>query len=283
MKIIQRNIFGEADEISKKRSKEDIFNDYDGFVDKFKAKKTTDDCYTPPAVYEEIKEWVNENLMSLEGVQIIRPFYPGGDYVHANYPEGCLVLDNPPFSILSQIRRFYHEKGIKYFLFSPALTLANSAKELDSIYIIAHCAITYENGAVVKTSFVTNIEHGGIRAWIAGDLNKRVEAVQSSLKISKEKPTYKYPIHVMSPALMGKVAERGIVLKFHKDSLSNITALDSQREAGKTLFGGGWLLSERAAAERVAAERAAAERAATKEKIEWELSAREWEIIKKLK
>lgn len=23
------------------------FNDYEGFVDKFKPKKTTDDCYTP--------------------------------------------------------------------------------------------------------------------------------------------------------------------------------------------------------------------------------------------
>lgn len=29
------------------------FNEYEGFVDKFKPKKTTDDCYTPPAVYQE--------------------------------------------------------------------------------------------------------------------------------------------------------------------------------------------------------------------------------------
>ena len=26
----------------------DKFEDYEGFVDKFKPKKTTDDCYTPP-------------------------------------------------------------------------------------------------------------------------------------------------------------------------------------------------------------------------------------------
>ena len=26
------------------------FEDYEGFVDKFKTKKTTDDCYTPPEV-----------------------------------------------------------------------------------------------------------------------------------------------------------------------------------------------------------------------------------------
>ncbi len=28
-------------------SKKEKFNDYDGFVEKFKPKKTTDDCYTP--------------------------------------------------------------------------------------------------------------------------------------------------------------------------------------------------------------------------------------------
>lgn len=29
------------------KSKE-LFEDYEGFVEKFKTKKTTDDCYTPP-------------------------------------------------------------------------------------------------------------------------------------------------------------------------------------------------------------------------------------------
>ncbi len=31
---------------------------YDEFVEKFKPKKTTDDCYTPLEIYEAIKEWV---------------------------------------------------------------------------------------------------------------------------------------------------------------------------------------------------------------------------------
>ena len=33
---------------------------YDEFVEKFKPKKTTDDCYTPPEIYEVIKGWVCE-------------------------------------------------------------------------------------------------------------------------------------------------------------------------------------------------------------------------------
>ena len=30
---------------------------YEEFVEKFKPKKTTDDCYTPPSVYAVIKDW----------------------------------------------------------------------------------------------------------------------------------------------------------------------------------------------------------------------------------
>lgn len=30
------------------KSRQLTFEDYDGFVEKFKPKKTTDDCYTPP-------------------------------------------------------------------------------------------------------------------------------------------------------------------------------------------------------------------------------------------
>ena len=31
---------------------------YEEFVEKFKPKKTTDDCYTPSEIYEVIKDWV---------------------------------------------------------------------------------------------------------------------------------------------------------------------------------------------------------------------------------
>lgn len=34
--------------------------EYKAFVDKFKPKLTTDDCYTPPNIYETVKEWVFE-------------------------------------------------------------------------------------------------------------------------------------------------------------------------------------------------------------------------------
>ena len=94
---------------------------YEDFVEKFKPKKTTDDCYTPPLVYETVKEWACEKY-GIQSDKIVRPFYPGEDYEHADYPDGCVVLDNPPFSILSKICEFYLDRNIPFFLFAPSLT-----------------------------------------------------------------------------------------------------------------------------------------------------------------
>lgn len=132
--------------------------EYEAFTDKFKAKKTTDDCFTPEIVYDAVKDWAISHY-KLGDAQILRPFYPGGDYEHEDYPEGCVVIDNPPFSILSQICRFFDEHGIRYFLFAPTLTLfsTNAGK---SNYVPVSASVAYENGARVNTSFVTNL--GGV-------------------------------------------------------------------------------------------------------------------------
>ncbi len=47
--------------------------DYKDFVEKFKPKKTTDDCYTPPLVYEAISDWV-ANEYNLDKSTFCRPF-----------------------------------------------------------------------------------------------------------------------------------------------------------------------------------------------------------------
>lgn len=89
---------------------------YDEFVDKFKPKLTTDDCYTPPLVYEAVLKWCRDNI-DMGDAEVVRPFYPGGDYQSYDYPDGYIVMDNPPFSIFAEIRRWYQERGIRYFLF----------------------------------------------------------------------------------------------------------------------------------------------------------------------
>ena len=132
---------------------------YDEFVDKLKTKKTTDDCYTPPNVNAVYRDWAcKEN--GIDPAKIERPFYPVGDYETIDYPEGAVVLDNPPFSIVSRICGFYLDRGIPFFLFAPSLTaLSGRANTMRMNHVICNCQIEYENGAIVLTSFVTS--YGG--------------------------------------------------------------------------------------------------------------------------
>lgn len=96
--------------------------EYQEFVEKFKPKKTTDDCYTPQLVYEAVADYVTEKY-GVKKEKFVRPFYPGGDYTKENYKSDQVVVDNPPFSILAEILNFYNKNGVKFFLFAPHLTV----------------------------------------------------------------------------------------------------------------------------------------------------------------
>ena len=115
---------GEA--VSRKDDGPEETEEYRQFVEKFKPKLTTDDCYTPENVYEAVRDWAVRRY-GLEGLEVIRPFWPGGDYQGMEYPDGCVVIDNPPFSILSEICRWYMGRGIRFFLFAPTLILFSVA------------------------------------------------------------------------------------------------------------------------------------------------------------
>ena len=252
--------------------------EYDAFVDKFKPKLTTDDCYTPQNIYETIRDWAVEHY-GLQGAPVVRPFYPGGDYEHETYPDGCVVIDNPPFSILSQICRFYMERGIRFFLFAPALTLFSIAAGTCN-YLPMSCRITYENGADVRTSFVTNL--GAWKIETAPELWALVDAAntQNTHEGAVELPGYTYPDCVMTPIRIAPTS-RWMALRIPASDASFARALDAQREQGKTIFGSSFLLSEKAAAEKAAAEKAAAEKAAAekREQFVWALSDREKAIV----
>ena len=255
--------------------------EYREFVDKFKPKKTTDDCYTPEPVYNTVRDWAIARY-GLENRQIIRPFYPGGDYAHASYPDGCVVIDNPPFSILAEIVDFCQSRHIPFFLFAPGLTVLGWATRDGVCAVIAHASVVYENGASVNTSFLTNLDKNKI--VVSPELHEQVEAAsdqaQAERKGAAELPKYEYPIEVATAARLGWLAEHGEAMEIRPESCTHIRWLDAQKEQGKAIFGSGFLLSERAAAERAAAERAAAERAAA---TVWTLSDRERQIIGNLK
>ena len=253
--------------------------EYQAFVEKFKPKKTTDDCYTPDNVYNAVLAWVRSEYRIPESTPIVRPFWPGGDYEREIYPKECVVVDNPPFSIISKICRNYQENGIKFFLFAPYLTnFAGGLRGVCSVIIDA--SVIYENGAEVSTAFITNLEPG-IRARTAPDLQQIVIDADkvNRAKIKKQLPRYSYPVNVLTATMMGYMSRYGVDIKFREDELYFIRALESQKAVGKAIFGGGYLLSNKAAAEKAAAEKAAAEKAAAHK---WELSELELLVIENL-
>ena len=257
-------------------SREEENDEYNDFLDKFEAKKTTDDCYTPDVVYDAVASWVCEEY-GVKRKDFVRPFYPGGDYQNAKYPDGCIVVDNPPFSILSEILKFYDERGIRFFLFAPTLTLFSSSSS--SCALCCGVPVLYENGASVNTSFLTNLEDDRLRS--CPELYQRVSAAVDEYRqeLRAELPKYDYPYEVVLSTAIAYLSKYGQDFRVSKADSTHIRQLDSQKEYDKTLYGSGYLISERAAAERAAAERAAAERAAAKV---WTLSERELEIIRGL-
>ena len=218
-----------------------LFDDnpeYDAFVEKFKPKKTTDDCYTPPLVYDAVREWACREY-GIDKSSIVRPFYPGGDYERFEYPKGCCVLDNPPFSILSRICEFYLDREIDFFLFAPSLTAFSGRSVcLRMNHIICDADITYENGAVVRTAFVTSF--GGAIAQTAPGLGEAVRLAMKKIKTEKKReiPKYTYPSYVLTAAMLQRYSHYGIGFRVEREDCTFISKLDSQRDMGKAIFGG---------------------------------------------
>ncbi|WP_126414791.1 chromosome partitioning protein ParB [Weeksella virosa] len=250
------------------KRKIDLFNDYEGFVDKFKPKKTTDDCYTPPEVYQIVLDYVKSHC-NLEEKEIIRPFYPGGDYEDIEYPDNAVVIDNPPFSIITKICKFYIDRNIPFFLFAPHLTLFSS--DVDVTHIVVNATITYENGATVKTSFLSNM-FGDVK--IIGDAQLLEKFNQLNARKKVNKPKYDYPNEVITVFHVSWIISRGISIKINKKDAKHCRALESQKKHKKAIFGSGFLLSEKAAAEKAAAEK--------DDVIIWDLSESERTIIQSL-
>lgn len=132
-------------------------------------------------MYEAVLDWARKHL-DIGDRPVVRPFYPGGDFEHFDYPDNCVVIDNPPFSIFSKICDWYVEHGIPFLLFAPAM----SSIKQNVTYIGVSCTITYENGAKVNTAFVTNMM-GDLICTTAPDLHKSVKkANDDNLKQSKK-------------------------------------------------------------------------------------------------
>jgi hypothetical protein len=114
----------------------------EAFKEKFIPKRTTDDCYTPANIFDAVLNWAADKY-GFDRKKIIRPFFPGADYKSANYPKGYTVVDNPPFSIFSEIVKYYCANDIPFFLFAPALTMGGAAFDLSKVtFVICQQKVT---------------------------------------------------------------------------------------------------------------------------------------------
>lgn len=261
--------------------------EYEEFVEKFKPKLTTDDCYTPDEVYNAVVEFV-ENEYGVNRDNFVRPFYPNGDYEAVIYKEEEIVVDNPPFSILSKIVRYYIDNGIKFFLFAPALTTFSGSIDR-CCCLCSGVSITYENGAKVNTSFLTNLEPEAVQFKSAPRLYGLVEKANRIYEntLKKQLPKYTYPDHVVTAAMVNRYSKHGVEFSVDRGECVRVGALDAMRKVKKAIFGDGYLLSDKAAADKIVAERETEKNATqTAESgggvFVWELSEREKGIIKQL-
>ena len=256
-------------------TREEKFNDYAGFVEKFKPKKTTDDCYTPPAVYEAVKAWACQKY-SIDPACTVRPFWPGGDYEHFDYPAGAVVLDNPPFSCLAKIVQFYQARQIPFFLFAPGLTALGLTRHGAGV-VYADSRITYHNGAQVNTAFVTS--YGDNAVEITPDLGEAIKAAQQKGRTIK-RTVYQYPANLLTTQGVLALARNGVSYELPRREAVFIRALDAMRAEKKEAFGGALLISDAAAARKATAEQAVPH-PDTPTRV-WELSDRERQIVAEL-
>lgn len=194
-----------------------------------------------------MKDYVAE-YYHVDSANFVRPFYPGGDYENYDYPKNAIVVDNPPFSKWNEILDFYHNRQIPYFMFAPTMCSRTAMRRNGVCVIVVDCKIRTDP-----------------------DLYRRLSG-----KNGKILTDYQYPDNVIYSGGLAHLSKHG-ELKIHPDECHYIPALDEQRQAGKSIYGGGLLVSD------AAAERQREAKAKCPNRIkEWHLSDRERQIVEEL-
>lgn len=248
-----------------------VFHDYESYIAKFaEQEKTTDDTYTPKDVYEAVLKYVGE-VYDLSDKEILRPFYPGGDYQNAEYPEDGVVIDNPPFSIFTEICRWYSARHVPFFLFGPGLTISQCCRYCTAVVIADQ--IKFDNGAKVRCNFGSNL-FGDTLIMTAPRLNQLIMSCKSQdLKVNL--PKYDYPEELLSVSDMQTICHSDIEFRVSRSEAVICSNLDNHPKSGG-LFGYHFLLSKAKAKAKVKAKEEAAR------VIHLSLSPREQRIVDRL-
>lgn len=248
--------------------------EYRQFVAKFDkdAEKTTDDCYTPQDVYECARDYFIEEGVIPKDAKIVRPFYPGGDYEREEYPDGCVVYDNPPFSIITQIVKYYQDKGIKFLLYCQTLSSLHLAQYCT--FIVFDMNVTYANGAVVSTSFLTNLLPEDISVMtLRRELKDRLYSLASQPSKGTGVLSRIHPLNWLTIKVLTNIARNGVPMTWYRDKMQYIRS--------KEAFGG-YFINSAGQAEMQNEALILAEEHRRSKVVQIELSAEEQAIINEL-
>lgn len=146
-------------------------------------------------------------------------------------------------------------------------------------------SVEYENGAKVNTSFVTSLGDARIRS--APELYARLMDVNAEgtkrKRSDSRRRSIEYPGELLRSTEVGRFSRAGVDFSVPKEEALIVSKLDEQRATGDTIFGGGVLLSRRAAeAKARSTKKADAYIASRVDAVRWELSERERQIVAEL-
>lgn len=203
----QLNLFFEGSAACTPRKKIQAFYDYDAYVAKFRdLPKTTDDTYTPEDVYRVLLSWLDPYIV---GRRVVRPFFPGGDYEATDYPDGCVVVDNPPFSRQIEIVRWYAARQIPFFLFCHGMTAFDLIPHATVVVIGGD--MRFANGAMICVNFASNL-FGDVACMTAPELRRLFDACDSQAKDRMVRTKTSWPENMLAINELSKLSRGGVEL-----------------------------------------------------------------------
>lgn len=184
---------------------------YEEFISKFREEnkpRTTDDVMTPWPVYCAVRDYVIKKFRIPEDWEILRPFYPGGNFEAVDYSGGKkVVIDNPPFSKLSKILRFYEEREIPFFLFSDGKTVFCRLHSNPNHSVIFGAKILYRQRVDVFSAFEINL----LKPYTVCADSTLFEAVKAACppRAKGARKFYQWPRNVIIFSTLNRIAEHG--------------------------------------------------------------------------
>lgn len=212
---------------------------------------STDECYTPPAVYDTVLDYAVERYQ-LQGKHIVRPFIPGGDYQKYAYDKNDVVIDNPPFSMTTKITNWYIDHNIPFFLFVNGLYGVSLSRGLHgkATVIVTNSNVSFYNKGSekrIKLGFVTNLDPKNI--IIRGDaiLTNKLNGLVDKKSFKR----FHYPDNVLKNNDILAALQRNVELKLTTDNClfeDNLDYHKAQMHAKQQrfdVFGGGYLVNDK--------------------------------------